>query len=128
MTSVANGKDIVSLFDISLMQGDKKVQPNGKVRVTLTLTQQQLKEYKDFKIMYIDASGNAAIIESTVSGNEITFETDHFSGYGIIGTKISDSKTPATGDGTYLGWMAALVLSGSALLLVGRKRKKEFHP
>ncbi|NLZ45808.1 MAG: hypothetical protein GX896_03860, partial [Clostridiales bacterium] len=133
VAGIARGNELVSLFDISLMLGNKKIQPNGKVKVTLTLTDEQIKKYQDFKIVFIDENGKSTIVESVVNGNKIIFETDHFSCYGIIGTKISDKTTPTKDKSPLTGetnnmqmWIALMFVLGGIVTTFGitKKHKK----
>ncbi|MEG0661637.1 MAG: hypothetical protein RR472_00005, partial [Anaerovoracaceae bacterium] len=95
--AAASGSEIVGLFDISLHLDHAKIQPNGMVRISLTLTEEQLQRFKDFKIVYIDDNNVVTILPSTVDGGKIQFETNHFSCYGIIGSIVAeDSPTPGT--------------------------------
>lgn len=140
---VAKNAEILSLYEINLLLKGAIIQPNGMVKVTLTLTDNQMKNFKDFNIVYIDAEGNASVLKSTVAGNKISFETDHFSSYGIIGTPISsgsESSKPTgsesskpkgsvnTGDNSNtVPPIAGMFISAgllAALMLVRAKNKK----
>lgn len=114
---VASDKDVVSMVDIFLMRGEKTVQPNGMVKITLTLTEEQLANYKDFQIVNVDDNGNAKIFESKLNGNRISFFTDRLCGCGVIATrKIAQSSTPPTGgnNNTPL-WIVLLFITAGVL-------------
>ena len=84
--NAADGQVITQLYDITLLLDGQPVQPDGKVRITLKLTEEQ-KGYKDLQVVYIADDGTVEIIPCEINGDEVTFVTDHLSYYGIIGTE-----------------------------------------
>lgn len=77
---------VVASYDISLVLGGVTVQPGGMVKVTLPIPE-DASGYDEFKIVYIDDDGNVTPCDAYLNGDgTITFETDHFSHYAIIGT------------------------------------------
>lgn len=74
-----NGK--YTVFDISLEKGNVKIQPNGKVTVTIPIPEGYDKS--NLTIYYIAQDGSTAELASTVKENTISFETDHFSKYAV---------------------------------------------
>lgn len=84
--NAADGQVITQLYDITLLLDGQPIQPDGKVRITLKLTEEQ-KGYKDLQVVYIADDGTVEIIPCEINGDEVTFVTDHLSYYGIIGTE-----------------------------------------
>lgn len=124
VNELEDGQAITTLYDIRLLLNGQPVQPNGKVKVTLTLTQEQA-NYTDLKIIYIADDGTITIIPSTINGNEISFITDHFSNYGIIGKPIKNAL-PVTGeDMPYIPYILVLTLLSAIVLIVLMKRRKD---
>lgn len=74
---------VLVLYDLSLVIGMEKVQPNGDVTVTLPIPE-AYQGLPNLVIAYIDNSGNVTYIDGTVSGGEITFVTNHFSSYALV--------------------------------------------
>lgn len=97
----AKGQEIAQLYDVKLLLNGQPIQPDGKVKITLKLTDEQ-QNYKDLQVIYIAGDGTVTVIPCEINGNEVSFITDHFSYYGIIGTPIKpssgDKTTPDTGD------------------------------
>lgn len=89
-----NGQQGIKLFDISLILNGTKIEPNGKVKVTIKLPAECTK-YKNLGIVYLDDNNVVHPIQSTVTGDTISFIAEHFSLYGIVGTPASSTTTPA---------------------------------
>ncbi len=95
----------LQLFDLSLVYEDQEIQPQGKVTVKVSLPEAVDRE---IRIIHFTGAGEAhsfrsnaktsarrndtadtvtaELLEAAVSGNEVTFETDGFSVYGIAYT------------------------------------------
>lgn len=77
--------EIIVSYDISLILHGETVQPGGKVEVTLPALE-NADDYKTLQVVYIDDNGNVTPCETRVNADgTITFVTDHFSQYSIIG-------------------------------------------
>lgn len=94
----SKGKQLALLYDITLVLDKKEIQPDGKVKVTVEIPQDIRDKFKEFEAVYIDQYGKVELLESEVSYNKISFNTNHFSKYGIIGTAKNVSNNPQTGD------------------------------
>lgn len=92
-----NGQKLIKLFDISILQNGIKIQPDGKVRITIKIPA-ECSNYTDLRIVYVDDTGKTHFIPSTINGDTITFTAEHFSLYGIVGTPKSSSQPNSTGD------------------------------
>ena len=121
VNALENDLEIIQLFDIKLMLDGLAIQPNGMVKVTLPLSD-NLKDYTNLQIVFIEEDGTVKRILSTISDHEISFMTDHFSYYGITGTPTSD-PIPDTSNpsNNYVWWM---MLLGSLLVVVTGKKKE----
>ena len=66
----------IYIFDIYVSKDDKKVQPNGKVKVSIPLPNQTIEEYVVFHV-----KDNSAIEELSprIEGNNLVFEVESFS-------------------------------------------------
>lgn len=86
---------LLLLFDISLMQGADKVQPNGNVTVTIPIPD----EYKDadnLVVAYIDSSGTVTYLDCTIANGKISFVTNHFSSYALVQSAAATPTPSAT--------------------------------
>lgn len=146
----AKGLTLAGLYDIQLLKNGVAIQPDGKVRISIPLTD-AMKAMTDLKVVYINDDGNVTIIPSQIVDGKIIFTTDHFSYYGIIGkaaatpepkpepkpepekktpTKTTDgktkasavkSKTPPTGDALRVLPLVILIFASSIIILKKRK-------
>ncbi len=124
-------------FDISLERDGVKVQPNGKVKVTLPIPAGYDKA--KLTVYRVEADGSKTELPCTVNGDAVTFETDHFSVY-LLAEKAAtpateatestesteDAATPPMGEKNALPFF--LALAGAAAILLGlciRRRVRE---
>lgn len=138
---IAKGKNIICLYDIKLMLDGEEIQPNGKVTVSIPLTEEQ-KSFKDTQIIYIDKEGNVNLIDGKVENGMLVFTTDHFSLYGAMGTPTanptaspsispspspSTSPSPTTGDASnYTVFFIILGVAALAIIIL-LVDKRKFH-
>ncbi|MBQ3203291.1 MAG: leucine-rich repeat protein [Clostridia bacterium] len=92
--------ELIVVYDISLSLDSVSIQPSGMVSVTLPMPESAA-QYTDLHIVYIDENGHMTLCETTVNPDgTLTFFTDHFSHYGIVGTpQPSIVFGDVTGDG-----------------------------
>lgn len=125
MTEIA---DRFSVFDLALESGGVRVQPNGKVTVSIPIPEGY--ERGRLAIYYIDENGVKTELPCAVDGDTITFETDHFSTYVVAekSTEIITSEQkqsessdaedqPAEGSAPSALWITLDILG--AVLVVG---------
>ncbi|MBR0427414.1 MAG: hypothetical protein IJK18_04370 [Clostridia bacterium] len=96
--AVENEVDKFVLYDIYLMNNNAKIQPNGKVKVSIPVPD----GYDTSKIVVyrVEENGTKTKLDVTVKDGYITFETDHFSNY-VVGeekTTVSEEATKETTD------------------------------
>jgi hypothetical protein len=125
-TKLEENKEMLQLYDIKFLLDGKEIQPEGNIKITLKLTQEQ-QGYKDLKVVFIADDGTVTIIPSEINGDEVSFITDHFSHYGIIGTKVNGSDADRMTDTldiiAYIV-LASIVVTAITIILV-KKRKKD---
>ena len=82
------------LYDISLMNNNTKIQPNGKVKVSIPVPE----GYDTSKIVVyrVAEDGTKTKLDVTVKDGYITFETDHFSNYVVGEEKAKETTTTPT--------------------------------
>lgn len=103
-----NSYEKFTAYDISLLVASAKVQPNGKIKISLPIPAGYDKTR--ISIAYVDDNGKVTTITSTINGEFIEFETDHLSTYAVVQAK---TPVPATGDNLIL----FIVLGSLAILL-----------
>jgi hypothetical protein len=88
--------------------------------VTVTLTYDGLKNYKDFSVLDVDYR-YVAVKATTITSTKISFRINHAGHFVILGTKTSDN--PATADGTHVALYSMMALASLAgVAIVNRKR------
>lgn len=136
----APGLVLGGLYDVELLKDGVAIQPDGKVKVSIPLTD-KMKSMTNLQVVYIDDNGNITIIPSEIIDGKLVFVTDHFSYYGVIGkVKASDpgnnnggennnsnngnTNSPQTGDSSpVLLFVLMMLASGIALVILTQKRK-----
>ena len=121
-------KNVKFVADINVLDGNNNVVKisNTKMKIRIALPE-DLKGYDKYEVVYIVNDEIKETLPAAVESGYIVFETNHLSQYGIIGTNTGSGATPQTGDSSLIGWLAALLVSGSAaawITLTGKKAKK----
>ena len=124
-------------FDISLENGGVKIQPNGKVQVSIPVPTDYDKGR--LTVYHVAEDGIKTELPCTVIGDAVTFETDHFSLY-VVAEKATaqmagDNSLPdEKNDGSPVLWivlgaaLAAATGGGFALWWVKFRKKPEPDP
>lgn len=95
-TDLNLGKEYVA-YDMNVLCNDEYIQPIGNVDLIITIPENLLN--KNLGVYYMDDKGNLEELESTISGNSVSFSTTHFSTYVIMEkTESSKPTTPNTDD------------------------------
>ena len=114
----------LGMYDLSLLLEGAKIQPDGTVEVTLPAPDLAA-EYDKIIVVYIAPDGSYEECKTTVNEDgTITFETDHFSQYAVIG--ITEDAGLGTGAivGIVLGAVAVLGIGGFCLYWFVIRKKK----
>lgn len=79
-------------LDIQLLKDHMAIQPDARVKIRIPY-KEEYSSYEKIRIAYIDDAGAITFIPCTTDSSYITFETDHFSYYAVVGNKgIVDEK------------------------------------
>ncbi len=78
----------VAVFDISLTRDGAKIQPNGKVKITM----QKPFEADVYVTYHIKGDNTAEELETAIDGNNISFETTSFSYFVVTGIMHADMQ------------------------------------
>lgn len=85
----------VYILDISVVKDNAKVQPNGKVKVTIPVTA----EYASYRtILHIKDDGTIERLSATYANGKITFETDSFSIFVLVEPVVINDHTHTYSD------------------------------
>lgn len=104
----------LGIYDLSLLLDGAEIQPGGTVVVTLPAPDLAA-EYDSVIVVYIAPDGSYEECKTTVNEDgTISFETDHFSRYAIIGIDKSEGK-----GGLSTGAIVAIVIGAVILLGAG---------
>ncbi|UKI21707.1 MAG: hypothetical protein L6V83_01640 [Christensenella sp.] len=79
----------VAVFDIAVTKGGEKVQPSGKVKVTLPKPFESELGYVTY---HIKDDNTVEELATTVDGNNLTFETTSFSYFVVAGLVNADQQ------------------------------------
>ena len=137
MTEIA---DRFSVFDFALESGGVRVQPNGKVTVSIPIPEGY--DRSRLAIYYMDENGVKTELPCAVDGDSVTFETDHFSTYvvaeksaAVIASERASSEAaaaedqPAEGSAPSalwitLGILGAVLVAGAVIAAVLIRRRR----
>lgn len=110
-------------FDLSLEKDGVKIQPNGKVQVSIPIPEGYDKTR--LAVYYIGENGEKTELPSVVKDDAILFETDHFSLY-VVAEKEA-AVPPKTGDGSGNYILLAMILAvGSGIAMRRLQTRKRF--
>ena len=91
--AIGKNSEILISYDISLMVEGISVQPGGKVAITLPAPE-NIGEYGSIVVIFIDDNGNITPHETRINEDgTVTFLTDHFSCYAIVGLPQNSVNT-----------------------------------
>lgn len=116
----------VKIYDINLLENNVKVQPNGKVKISIPIPSDYNKDR--LTVYRIQEDGTKTEYTVKVEENYITFETDHFSIYVLAEKQATTNKgekddTPKTGTTDITNYIIA-VATISAVGIVALKKKE----
>ena len=87
-------------FDISLLSGEKEIQPEGTVKITMPVPSGY--DTDNLAVYHISDDGELTEIDFTLSSDQksVSFETDHFSMYALAELKKQDTTDDNNISGT----------------------------
>lgn len=120
--ATAKKAEVLAAYDISLVLDGAEVQPGGKVAVTLPAPE-NAGDFETLQVVYVDDEGNVTPCDTKINADgSVTFTTDHFSYYAIIGIPAQSSNA-----WIYILIAVIVVLAAGAVvtvLLLNKKKKK----
>ena len=121
--------EALDVYDINLLLDGVKIQPNGAVVVTLPAPKFTA-EYDRIIVVFIADDGSYDECKTTVNADgTISFETDHFSKYAVIGVNEEEADD-RIGVGAIIAIVvgAVLVVGGGAFVIYWFVIKKKNKP
>lgn len=80
------------IYDISVMKDGKEVQPNGKVKLTVSMPQED--DISGYLVYHVENGGQVVEIPATYANGKVTFETDGFSCYVFVTVPYATNNIP----------------------------------
>ncbi len=114
------------LYDITLECDNVKIQPNGKVKVSIPIPSNYNKD--KLEVYRIEESGEKIKYVVTVEGNYATFETNHFSTYVLAEINQNNKEkddTPKTGTVNYFNLLLPFALVTIAGIVIYNKKQNK---
>ena len=116
-------KNVKYLVDINVLEDGEVIKINGTKMIIRVALPENLKGYKNYKVVYITNGEIKETIPASVEDGYITFETSHLSEYGIIATEKVNVVNPKTGDNIIL-YMILGIISTISIVVLNIKRKE----
>lgn len=127
-------KDLLVLYDVSMLKGETKIEPDGKVKVKIKIPD-KYKGRKQLDIVHIADDGKVTLMNATIEGDYLVFITDHFSKYGIIAKDncvlgickafgVYDRQNGICYDWVFVLGAAILVVGMGSFIFYKKKKKK----
>ena len=118
-TALKSDHEKFTLFDINLLKDGAKVNPNGKVTVSIPVPEGYTASA--CKIYRIESDGKKTDMDAKLENGFLVFETDHFSLYAVAQVK----PVPETGDASNFSHYTFMALALGALMLTGLGKKRK---
>ena len=121
-TALGRAPDVLAFYDLSITLDNSPVQPNGKILVTLPAPDVK---YDEVNVLFIADDGSFEVCVTFVNEDgTISFETDHFSKYVIVGTNDVEASTGASGKIIAIVSVAVAVIAIACGAVIFIKKKK----
>lgn len=120
LADVVNETTEMHLYDITLLSSENvKVQPNGKVQITIEL-EEKIDANTSVLVYRIEDDGTKTAMEDAkIVDGKVVFTTDHFSTYAILLNEIAD--VPDTSDNAPILLSMIILFAGVTLVIANKK-------
>lgn len=135
-TALKRVSDKYTVYDINLLENNVKIQPNGKVKISIPIPSDYNKQR--LAVYRIDSDEEKTEYAVTVEEGYATFETNHFSTYVLAekqendtsdnetkkeeASDIKKAEVPNTGDITNITVLLALAFTGAVIIFAVKKK------
>ena len=116
-------KNVKYIVDINVLEDGEVIKINGTKMIIRIALPENLKGYKNYKVVYISNGEIKETIPASVEDGYMTFETSHGREYGIIATEKANVVNPKTGDNIIL-YMILGIISTISIVVLNIKRKE----
>ena len=112
--------EVLKVYDISLMVGDRAIQPGGEVMLTIPVPAEAGKNDM-LVVVFVDDDGNTILCE-TVRNEDgtLTFVAEHFSYYAVV--TVPAEAASAGNMGLIIGIVVAVCAAAAAAFVVMKKK------
>lgn len=86
-------KELLNIYDIKLLKNNEIYFAEGTLLVQVKLQPQWIG--RDLEVIYIKDDGTFETVPATITDGAISFSVEHFSYYGIVGSKQSEIDKPS---------------------------------
>ncbi len=119
-SSLDNGKDLVSLYDVSVYNGNDVVEmKDGKYTIKIKIDG-KMADYENYQIIYVNDNGDIEeYIDGVVENGYIVFKTTHLSQYGVIADQVEMATVGINKSNKLLNWKTFIKLSILGMVAVG---------
>ena len=111
------GTEKFTAYNIDLMKGEEKVQPNGKVTVSIAVPDGM--DGAKCKVYRAESDGTLTDMKASLNDGKLTFTTDHFSLYIITQSAVKLGDVDGDGQVTIKDAIAILRHNAEVELLTG---------
>ncbi len=111
------GTEKFTAYNIDLMKGEEKVQPNGKVTVSIAVPDDM--DGAKCKVYRAESDGTLVDMKASLNDGKLTFTTDHFSLYIITQSAVKLGDVDGDGQVTIKDAIAILRHNAEVELLTG---------
>ena len=85
-------KELLNVYDIKLIKNNVQYKAEGTMLVRIKLQKEWIG--RDLSVIYIKEDGSFETVRSSIVDGTLCFSVEHFSYYGIVGSKKSVIETP----------------------------------
>ncbi len=85
-------KELLNVYDIKLIKNNVQYKAEGTMLVRIKLQKEWIG--RDLSVIYIKEDGSFETVRSSIVDGTLSFSVEHFSYYGIVGSKKSVIETP----------------------------------
>ncbi|MBR6917000.1 MAG: hypothetical protein IKN38_02335 [Clostridia bacterium] len=97
---VPEGKEVITAENIQIINNGQSKEAGGKVRVTIPVEEDVLKNYEDIELIHIKSDGTSEKIPFEKTDDGIVFETDDLNDFILVGKKKAETPTPTPSGNT----------------------------
>lgn len=116
---------VMRILSLNLKNGDNYIRNfgDGKVIVSFPFEIEGGFTAQDYTVYYVSESGDLEVMPTSVSGGNLSFETNHFSDFVLVNTAVADEK-PITQVWIAVVALAVVVVVAGVIIILGVRKRK----